>query len=177
MKTPAANDDFEGCGVDRISRSRPCAHVRSRPKHTSVRVWQLRRQTRTPLITPFGARVRSAGSWHARMAESPPDHFGFASPVRPPVSETTCTAEFPILSLAARRKGIARCAALHLDCARSADGRSVSVAFEEQLLIPQQHRHLAISLSVSSGCMSSDAQRGSPSLKSVTIDSQALRRK
>jgi hypothetical protein len=32
-----------------------------------------------------------------------------------------------ILSLAARRKGIARCAALHLDCARSADGRSLSV--------------------------------------------------
>ena len=42
-----------------------------------------------------------------------------------------------ILSLAARRKGIARCAALHLDCARSAKGRSVSVAFEELLLVPK----------------------------------------
>jgi hypothetical protein len=68
-----------------------------------------------------------------------PDHFGFASAVRLPVSETTRTAEFPIISLAARRKGIAHCAALHLDCARFTDGRSVSVAFEEQLLIPQQH--------------------------------------
>ena len=38
-----------------------------------------------------------------------------------------------ILSLAPRRKGIARCAVLHLDCARSAEGRSLSVAFEEQL--------------------------------------------
>ena len=43
-----------------------------------------------------------------------------------------------ILSLAARRKGIARCAALHLDCARSANGRSLSVAFEELLLVPKQ---------------------------------------
>ena len=32
-----------------------------------------------------------------------------------------------ILSLAARRKGIARFAALHLDCARFADGMSLSV--------------------------------------------------
>ncbi|MDQ1422065.1 MAG: hypothetical protein QOJ52_4027 [Acidimicrobiaceae bacterium] len=39
-----------------------------------------------------------------------------------------------ILSLAARRKGIARCAALHLDCARSAQRWCVSVALEEQLL-------------------------------------------
>ena len=48
-------------------------------------------------------------------------------------TETNFT--FPsILSLAARRKGIARSAALHLDCARSAEGRSLSVAFEELLL-------------------------------------------
>jgi hypothetical protein len=35
--------------------------------------------------------------------------------------------EPPILSLAARRKGIARCAALHLDCARSPLNWSVSI--------------------------------------------------
>ena len=47
------------------------------------------------------------------------------------------------LSLAARRKGIARCAALHLDCARSAEGRSLSVAFEELLLVRKRDERSA----------------------------------
>jgi hypothetical protein len=38
-----------------------------------------------------------------------------------------------ILSLAARRKGIARFAALHLDCARSAEGGAYRFALEKQL--------------------------------------------
>jgi hypothetical protein len=40
-----------------------------------------------------------------------------------------------ILSLAVRRKGIARCAALHLDCARFADGRHVSVCVGEAVAV------------------------------------------
>jgi len=39
-----------------------------------------------------------------------------------------------ILSLAVRRKGIARCAALHLDCARFANGRSLSVRVGEAIV-------------------------------------------
>ena len=38
-----------------------------------------------------------------------------------------------ILSLAARRQGIARYAALHLDCARSAEGGAYRFALEKQL--------------------------------------------
>jgi hypothetical protein len=38
-----------------------------------------------------------------------------------------------ILSLAARRKGIARFAVLHLDCARSAEGGPYRFALEKQL--------------------------------------------
>jgi hypothetical protein len=98
----------------------------------------VRRQTGYLLITQFGARVHSAGNWHAPIHESPPNHFDFRSAAHPPGSETTRAAEFPILSLAAPVKVLL--AALHLDCARFADGRSVSVAFEEQLLIPRQYR-------------------------------------
>jgi hypothetical protein len=39
------------------------------------------------------------------------------------------------LSLAARRKGIARFAALHLDCARSAERGAYRFALEKQLLV------------------------------------------
>jgi hypothetical protein len=39
-----------------------------------------------------------------------------------------------ILPLAARRKGIARFVALHLDCARSAEGGAYRFALEKQLL-------------------------------------------
>lgn len=41
---------------------------------------------------------------------------------------------FSILSLAARRKGIARFAVLHLDCARFANGRSLSVRVREAIV-------------------------------------------
>ena len=40
-----------------------------------------------------------------------------------------------ILSLAVRRKGIARCAALHLDCARSAWNGSLSVRVGEAVAV------------------------------------------
>ena len=42
--------------------------------------------------------------------------------------------DLSILSLAARRKGIARFAALHLDCARFAEAGAYRFALEKQLL-------------------------------------------
>ena len=66
--------------------------------------------------------TRECGSWDIPLTE--------------PAGISTLP-EFSILSLAVRRKGIARYAVLHLDCARSAKGRSLSVAFEELSLVPK----------------------------------------
>jgi hypothetical protein len=79
-----------------------------------------------------------------------------------------------ILSLAARRKGIARSAVLHLDCARSAEGGHYRFALEKQLLflsnLPRQRESemrrsscamFALTRSSSSGAI------GRPSFSSI----------
>jgi hypothetical protein len=103
--------------------------------------WRHRGQTGAPFdyvvwrVRSVRANLACTNGRIARLTTSASRHQSvllFPKPLR--------AAKFSILSLAVRRKGIARWAALHLDCAHFADGRSVSVAFEEQLLIPQQHR-------------------------------------
>ena len=112
--------------------------------------WSLRRRLRAPPSGYDVAAGRSNVGPHPTSGSWRPSHQVFQA-MR---NRSTLTGNFgkternqvateanpanknrpPILSLAARRQGIARCAALHLDCARSAGAVSIGLYWKAHWL-------------------------------------------